>query len=184
MSQDEAPLPKKALTRQPPLHAPETCLNPPLVARTSMSAKNAARPSQKPPSPSSQPFLTPLHSSKVKHFPQKRCTRLSLPCSVNNVMACTSTERPCAKAETPLNLTTHFVFSEHVLMYVIRKSSKQSVSVHCPNRNSLKCGCGWYVNACHPLDPNSIYGDPVRVEIFGLRLEHTHGCGGNDKDIN
>ena len=40
------------------------------------------------------------------------------------------------------------------------------------------------VNACHPLDPNSIYRDPVRVEIVELRLEHTNGCDGNDEDIN
>ena len=52
-----------------------------------------------------------------------------------------------------------------------------------PGRQSLKFGCGWYINATNPRLPEG--RDPSVIENFVLKLEHTNGClCGDDLDMN
>ena len=57
-------------------------------------------------------------------------------------------------------------------------------NIHRPNRTSLKCNCGWYVNATNPMLPDNSGRDMSCVVVSGARLEHTNGCTGNDPDLN
>ena len=62
-------------------------------------------------------------------------------------------------------------------------SKKKMDSSGRPTRNSLKCDCGFYINATHDKMPNNKTRNAESVSIVSLCLEHTNGCeGGADPD--
>jgi len=62
-------------------------------------------------------------------------------------------------------------------------SKKKMDSSGRPTRNSLKCDCGFFINATHDKMPNNKKVNAESVSIVSLCLEHTNGCeGGADPD--
>ena len=63
------------------------------------------------------------------------------------------------------------------------KTAKRATGAR-PSRDSLKCNCGFYINAAHPMLEDRSGRDLNTLVITGLSLDHTNGCLGNDPEMN